>query len=231
MTHNHQTWRIEDLYLSRAGTCLLKVEELQLQRGCLHILMGSNGAGKTSLLRTLHSLEPTGRWSSDPAFRTERQAMVFQKPVFLKDTVAANLALALCTENAAQAPHLQIAERLAQVGLQGAENRMARSLSGGEQQRLALARALLRSPSLLLLDEPTSNLDTTATQAFESVLMSTLQQGCTLLMSTHSLAQAKRLAQRVLFMDKGSIVETSAQPQVFFQQPVSPQARDFFGQM
>ncbi|MCE2680575.1 MAG: AAA family ATPase [Burkholderiales bacterium] len=86
MTHNHQTWRIEDLYLSRAGTCLLKVEELQLQRGCLHILMGSNGAGKTSLLRTLHSLEPTGRWSSDPAFRTERQAMVFQKPVFLKDT-------------------------------------------------------------------------------------------------------------------------------------------------
>ncbi len=108
---------------------------------------------------------------------------------------------------------------------------MARSLSGGEQQRLALARALLRSPSLLLLDEPTSNLDTTATQAFESVLMSTLQQGCTLLMSTHSLAQAKRLAQRVLFMDKGSIVETSAQPQVFFQQPVSPQARDFFGQM
>lgn len=224
-------WHIKDLHLSRAGTCLLKVAELQLQAGSLHILMGSNGAGKTSLLRTLHGLEPAGAWTSDPDFKGQKQAMVFQKPVFLKDTVAANLTLALSPENTAQAARLQISQCLAQVGLPGAENRMARSLSGGEQQRLALARALLRSPSLLLLDEPTSNLDTAATQAFEAVLMSTLKQGCTLLMSTHSLAQAKRLAQRVLFMDKGHLVETSEQPQVFFQQPASPQARDFFGQM
>jgi tungstate transport system ATP-binding protein len=175
-------------------------------------------------------LEANGAWTADADFQRIEQAMVFQKPVFLKDTVAANLALALCANNAGQTASAQIAERLTQVGLAGAENRMARSLSGGEQQRLALARALLRSPSLLLLDEPTSNLDTAATQAFETVLLNTLRLGCTLLMSTHSLSQAKRLAQHILFMDKGSIVETSAQPARFFQQPVSSQARDFFGQ-
>jgi len=224
-------WKIKDVHLRRSGVNLLQVAELQLQPGRLHILIGSNGAGKTSLLRTLHGLEAQGGWTADEAFKQATQAMVFQKPVFLKNTVAANLALALCADNTGDKTALLLAERLAQVGLSGAEQRMARSLSGGEQQRLALARALLRSPSLLLLDEPTSNLDTAATQSFEAVLLKTLAQGCTLLMSTHSMAQAKRLAQHILFMDKGVVVETSNQPQLFFQQPVSPQARDFFGQM
>jgi tungstate transport system ATP-binding protein len=179
--------------------------DLQVMPGDFIALIGANGSGKTTLLQALHGLVAhTG--SRVVAERAAAQVMVFQRPFMLRLSVWNNLRLALWL---AGVPKAERAERAAQAlhraGLFELRERPARALSGGQQQRLALARAWATRPALLFLDEPTANLDPSAKKEIETMLAGFAADGMTLVMSTHNLGQVKRLATRVVYLDRGDI--------------------------
>jgi len=196
----------------------------------ISVVLGHNGAGKSLLLRLLHGLiAPSngniawaGRDSMQIATR-QQQAMVFQKPVLFKRSVAANMNYVL---NLRGKPPLLAQELLRGADLQDKQSQPAQSLSGGEQQRLAIARALALEPHVLLLDEPSANLDPTATQKIEAQINHARQQGIKIIMVTHDIAQAKRLADEILFLQQGILAEQTPAAQ-FFNQPRSEAAQQY----
>jgi tungstate transport system ATP-binding protein len=147
--------------------------------------------------------------------------MVFQRPVMLRRSAAANVAYALNKHDPAR-----VSELLAQVGLAHIADRPARRLSGGEQQRLALARALARDPEILFLDEPTASLDPAATKAVEDIIASVAVSGVKIVMATHELGQARRLAGDVIFLARGRLIERAAAG-AFFNAAQTPEAAAF----
>ena len=189
---------------------------LTVQRGDFVALVGANGSGKTTLLRALHGVvahRGTRRVASD---ETLRQAMVFQRPFVLRLSVWNNLRLALWLAGVPWAAHAQRgAEALARVGLADLKGRPARALSGGQQQRLALARAWAVQPDILFLDEPTASLDPSAKKEVEALLEGFAADGMTIVMSTHNLGQAKRLASRVVYLDGGQVQADLPTPRFF----------------
>lgn len=192
------------------------------------LVMGPNGAGKSLLLRLAHGLLlPTeGRitWSSD---RPPRQAMVFQQPVLLRRSAVANLIHALAVNNVPRRKRAKLAfDSLERFGLTACAKTPARVLSGGQQQRLALARAWVLSPQVLFLDEPTSALDPAAIKAVEAAVREFHQRGTRIVMTTHDIHQARRLAGDVLFLSGGKVREHTP-ADVFFDAPVSPEAQAF----
>jgi tungstate transport system ATP-binding protein len=183
----------------------LKGVSIAVARGEFVALVGPNGSGKTTLLRAMHGLlRMRGTRTLDA--QAGRQAMVFQRPFVMRLSVRNNLRLALWL---ASVPRAQWDERIAaalqRVALQGLEERPARALSGGQQQRLAIARAWAVRPALLFLDEPTASLDPAAKKDVETLLAGFAADGMTLVMSTHNLGQAKRLASRVVYLEDGEI--------------------------
>jgi tungstate transport system ATP-binding protein len=204
---------------------------LTLSQGAPTILIGPNGSGKTTLLRTaMGLLAPTlGRltWGGQGIGAPKRRAIVFQRPTMLRRSVAGNLRYALRAAGIRRAGHdARLAELLNLVGLDGLEDRPARRLSGGEQQRLALARALARDPTVLFLDEPTASLDPAATKAFEDVIRAIVARGIKVVMSTHDLGEARRLAGEIVLLHRGRVIESAASAD-FFAAPQSPEARKF----
>ncbi|MDB5643288.1 MAG: transporter-like protein, partial [Hyphomicrobiales bacterium] len=202
-----------------------------IRPGAPTLVIGPNGAGKTTLLRlAMGLLAPTHgsvTWggSSDPAPR--RRAMLFQRPVMLRRSAAGNIIYALKHAGVARAAWPQrVMELLARVGLDHVADRPARRLSGGEQQRLALARALARDPELLLLDEPTANLDPAATRAVEEIVLNAAASGVKIVMASHDLGQVRRLAGEVCFLVAGRLHETAA-AETFFNHPQSPLTQAF----
>lgn len=200
--------------------------DLVLEPGLRTVVLGANGAGKSVLLRTLHGLiAPTAgtvSWS-----RPVRQAMVFQRPVMLRRSALANLRYALAVNGVAEPERTsRAAMALARVGLERIAGRPARVLSGGEQQRLALARAWALRPEILFLDEPTASLDPGATAEVERVIASIAAEGTRLVMTTHNLGQARRLADEIVFIHAGRAAERTAADR-FFDQPASNEARLF----
>jgi tungstate transport system ATP-binding protein len=190
----------------RFGTVTaLRGVNLRVARGEFVALVGANGSGKTTLLQALHGLVTH---SGSRAVRADAaaQVMVFQRPFVLRLSVWNNLRVALWL---AGVPRAERSERAAgalqRAGLLELRDRPARALSGGQQQRLALARAWATRPSVLLLDEPTANLDPSAKREVEALLAGFSADGMTLVMSTHNLGQAKRLATRVVYLDHGEI--------------------------
>jgi tungstate transport system ATP-binding protein len=199
---------------------------LDIRRGEFVVLVGPNGSGKTTLLRVLHGLlRHQGR--RQVGAEAGLQAMVFQRPFVMRLSVANNLRLALWLGGV---PRAQWAERLRaallRVGLQGLEERPARALSGGQQQRLALARAWAVRPQLLFLDEPTASLDPSAKREVEALLAGFAADGMTLVMSTHNLGQAKRLASRVVYLE-GGVVHADLPTDQFFNGRLQGRARQF----
>jgi tungstate transport system ATP-binding protein len=178
---------------------------LRVNRGDFIALVGANGSGKTTLLQALHGLVAhTG--SRVVASQAALQVMVFQRPFMLRLSVWNNLRLALWLAGIpAQQRAGRATQALQRAGLMELRGRPARALSGGQQQRLALARAWAVRPALLFLDEPTANLDPSAKKEIEAMLAGFVADGMTLVMSTHNLGQAKRLATRVVYLDRGSI--------------------------
>ena len=204
---------------------------LMLGPGAPTVLIGPNGSGKTTLLRAAMGLIPTMRgritWGGHDASPPDRRAILFQRPTMLRRSAAGNIRYALA---AAGVPHGRRAQRatelLADVGLEGLERRPARRLSGGEQQRLALARALARNPALLFLDEPTASLDPAATKAIEDIVRAVTTRGVKVVMSTHDLGQAKRLAGDVVLLHRGRLIESGPAAE-FFANPRTKDARTF----
>jgi tungstate transport system ATP-binding protein len=196
------------------------------------VILGANGAGKSVLMRICHGLllPSSGKvaWNeAEAAGRPRRQAMVFQRPVMLRRSALANVIYAL---KAAQVPRSERTKRalaaLEHVGLLALADRPARVLSGGEQQRLALARAWALRPEVLFLDEPTANLDPSATKEVEGIIAAIHAAGATIVMTTHNLGQAKRLGDEVLFIHQGRLAERSPIDR-FFSQPASAEADAF----
>ncbi len=219
----------ERVSYSAGATRILCDVDLALKAGGPTLLLGPNGSGKTTLLRLAMGLmAPTsGRVTfsgADAAPRGSR-AIVFQKPVMLRRTVAENIVFAL---NAARRPAaLSDVQRLLELAqIAPLVDRAARRLSGGEQQRLALARALAREPQVLFLDEPTASLDPASTKLVEEIIGHVSASGIKIVMSTHDLGQARRLARDVLFLAKGRVIE-HAPADRFFTEPSSEEARRF----
>lgn len=223
---------VTDLGYAVDGKPLLAGLSFTLEPRRTTLVLGPNGAGKSLLLRLCHGLlRPSAgsiAWRGAGAEQAAaHQAMVFQRPVMLRRSAAANVdyALALRGVAAGRRPAL-VAEALERAGLGALAKRPARVLSGGEQQRLALARAWAVRPQVLFLDEPTSSLDPAATHAVEQLIGRIGEDGTTIIMTTHDLGQARRLADEVLFLHNGRLVEKSAAAD-FFRQPHSPEARAF----
>jgi tungstate transport system ATP-binding protein len=192
--------------------------------------MGPNGAGKSLTLRILAGLlQPTsGKVRFSGGRPTPRElALVFQKPVLLRRSVHANLHHALATYGAPRAERPdRIAELLRTTGLDGLGSRPARRLSGGEQQRLAMARALAARPRFLLLDEPTASLDPQSTAAIEALIRRAAGEGVKVVLVTHDRDQAARLAGDVVFLNRGRVAE-AAPARRFFEAPASAEARSY----
>lgn len=221
--------RLEQVSYAAGGRTLIAPLSLTLEAGMSTIVLGANGAGKSVLMRLMHGLlAPTaGRVAWSGAGARRRQAMVFQRPVMLRRSALANVLYAL---KAARVPAPERAPRareaLAEVGLAHVAQVPARVLSGGEQQRLALARAWALHPEVLFLDEPTANLDPGATREIEAVIKAFDVSGTKIVMSTHSLGQARRLGDEVIFLHQGRMAER-APVETFFKQPASAEAAAF----
>ncbi len=225
---------VDGLTFEADGKRLLDGVSFALPKGGVTAVLGPNGAGKSLMLRLCHGLlEATGgtvHWAQGHlagpmAGNAKRHAMVLQKPVMLRRSVRANIAHTLAAVGAADAP-TRMEAALARFGLSLLATRPARLLSGGEQQRLAIARAWALSPEVMLLDEPSSQLDPGATRQIEQLIAGLADEGMTILMSTHDLGQARRLSQRILFLHQGRLVEDKS-TEAFFAAPSSPEARRF----
>ena len=214
------------------GRSILADVSATIAAASLTVILGPNGAGKSVLMRIGHGLlAPTsGRavWNAPEApGAPRRQAMVFQHPVMLRRSAIANIAYALELAGVAKAERLARAYRaLEQVGLAHLAERPARVLSGGEQQRVAIARAWAVRPEVLFLDEPTANLDPGATAAIEQAICAIHASGTKIVMTTHNLGQARRLADEILFLYAGRLFEHTPADQ-FFAAPRSEEARAF----
>jgi tungstate transport system ATP-binding protein len=218
----------EDVSFLAGDTQILARVNLCIDAGPPTLLIGPNGAGKTTLVKLATGLlaPSAGRiCSAHLALTTNRTAIVFQKPVMLRRSVIGNVLFALKTVGR-KADADTATRLLARVGLDALATRPARRLSAGEQQRLALARALARDPEVLFLDEPTSSLDPAATKAVEDVIVRTAAAGVKIVMATHDLGQARRLAGDVIFLAKGRLVER-APAATFFAAPATVDARTF----
>jgi tungstate transport system ATP-binding protein len=219
LTLNTLGFRVANRHIINSVSC-------EIGAGPNTVILGANGAGKSVLMRLCHGLlRPTA--GSVTWHGRGRQAMVFQRPVVLRRSAIANvvygLRLAGVSARQAESRAVQVLEA---VGLTAIAQRSARVLSGGEQQRLALARAWALKPQVLFLDEPTANLDPNATRAVEGIIRAIHDSGTKIIMSTHSLGQARRLGDEILFLSDGQLVER-ASVESFFGQPRSPQAEAF----
>lgn len=222
---------VAQLSFTPNGRKVLDRVDLLLDGDGISVLLGPNGAGKSVLMRMLAGLE-TGdhggavTWAGAAAPQ-QAIAMVFQQPMLLRSSVTANVALGLkpLGLNAAQR-RLRVQEMLQRVGLAHRAGDSARLLSGGERQRLALARAWAIRPRLLLLDEPTAALDPTATDAVEQLVREIRTEGTRILMTTHNLGQAMRMADDIVFIHAGRVREHTPAAH-FFNRPRSEEARLF----
>jgi tungstate transport system ATP-binding protein len=200
--------------------------DLALHRGDRLVLVGANGSGKTTLLRLLHGLV-AHEGLREVAGPAPIIAMVFQRPFLLRLTVRQNLLLALWLRGVPRGERAaRAAEALHRVGLESHAARVAQALSGGQQQRLAIARAWALRPDLLLLDEPTASLDPSAKREVEALIEQIAGEGVTVVMSTHNLGQAKRLAQRVAYLEGGRMIVERPVDR-FFGEPLPDAAAQF----
>lgn len=219
----------EGLHYAAGGVAILQGIDLAIEAGPPLVILGPNGAGKSVLLRLLHGLiAPTGGrigWSGDPG--RPRGAMVFQRPVMLRRSVLANAAYPLKLAGMGRAARRAAATAaLERVGLAPLAARPARRLSGGEQQRLALARAEATGPEVIFLDEPCASLDPAAARAVEAIIAGIAGRGAKVVMTTHDLAQARRLAGEIAFLHRGRLLEQT-RAESFFAAPATPEATAF----
>jgi tungstate transport system ATP-binding protein len=229
---------LRDITKAYNGRKVLQVGHLDVYRSEILALVGPSGAGKSTLLRLLNFLEPPTEGtmhfldatlgpSSSASLELRRQVTtVFQRPLLLNRSVWANVAYGLRVRGRGKA-NGRVEEALRQVGLVHLRRQRARTLSGGEAQRVALARAIVLEPEVLLLDEPTANLDPYNVKVIEeSVTELNREQGTTMVLVTHNVFQARRLADRVALFLEGRVIEV-ADVKTFFESPSDPRTAAF----
>ena len=213
---------LKNLSIRRRGKTVLGPIDLTLSRGGPLMIVGPNGSGKTSLLRAMHGIERLSNgsvtWANpDPS----KHAYVFQQPILLRRSVLENLAYPMQLIGTPHAVVQTTCEAwLTKIGMSELANTSAPRLSGGEQQKLAIARALIRKPEVLFLDEPCANLDGHATREIEAILKQAASDGTHIIMATHDMGQAKRLAEDVIFMISGRVHEQGS-AQIFINPKTS----------
>ena len=223
---------LEGVSFTAGGQPLVHDISIEIAGGTRTIMLGPNGAGKSLILRLCHGLlrPSAGRvvWRGPGAAQAKRrQAMVFQRPVMLRRSAAANVSYALSLHGIPRAERASIVdEALDRTRLSDLRARPARVLSAGEQQRLALARAWALKPQVLFLDEPTANLDPAASRAVEGIIEAIHNSGTKIVMTTHDLPQARRLADDIIFIHHGRLVEHGPAA-AFFEQPATEPATAF----
>ena len=207
---------------------LIDIRDLSLNAVGTTVIMGPNGAGKSLLLRLLHGMitPSTGQitYGDQPLNKQIRlkQSLVFQTPVLLRRSAEANLRFVLKSRGLDP----ETDGILSRVGLSEKAKTSARRLSGGEKQRLALAQALAVNPTTLFLDEPTASLDPASTKAIESIVSQVRDSGLQVIFVTHDIAQARRLADHVVFLSSGRVVDRSSASD-FFNNPQSLEAQAY----
>jgi len=231
-------YRLQNVSKTYDERRVLTVDHLRIRRGEVFALVGPSGAGKSTFLRLLNFLESpsTGRIrfldveftarGQVPLRLRRRVTTVFQRPILLNRSVQANVGYGLKLRSE-QAVAEKVSQALEEVGLEGLARQRARTLSGGEAQRVALARAIVLDPDVLLLDEPTANLDPYNVGLIEEIVQQrNRERGTTLVLVTHNVFQAKRLADRVALMLEGDVVEV-ADGETFFEEPDDPRTAAF----
>ena len=243
-------YRLHEVNKVYEQRCVLDVDTLEVYHGEVLALVGPSGAGKSTLLRLLNFLEPPSSGSIDfhtpsqglqhgvqrettfdathpvPLDLRRRVTTVFQRPILLNRSVYANVRYGLRLRGAHDSTR-QVDDALEQVGLSGLARQRARTLSGGEAQRVSLARAMVLQPDVLLLDEPTANLDPYNVGLIEEIVRSLNdRRGTTIVLVTHNVFQARRLAHRVGLLLEGRIVEV-ADAAAFFESPQDPRTKAF----
>lgn len=222
---------VRDLTFRPGGSTVIDRLSVTVASRGVTAVIGPNGAGKSVTLRLLDGLLDADGGTirfGDRAPSSVRRALVFQRPALVRVSVESNVALALAPLRLGSADACERVRRaLDQVGLSGRARDPARKLSGGEQQRVALARAWVSQPEVLLLDEPTANLDPGATEAIEGLIRAIAQAGTKVILVSHNLGQVARLAEDIVVLDRGRAVEHGSASQVL-QAPRSPGARRYF---
>lgn len=231
-------YRLHEIQKEYAGRCVVSIDTLEIYRGEILAIVGPSGSGKSTLLRLLNFLEtPTAGWiefedrrfeagKEMPLEMRRRVTTVFQRPMLLDRSVEENVAYGLRLRGQRDARNV-VGKALLEVGLNGLERQRARALSGGEAQRVALARALVMQPAVLLLDEPTANLDPYNVGLIENIVRQANQEhGATVVIVTHNVFQAHRLANRVALLLASKLVEVGNTRQ-FFEQPSDERTRLF----
>jgi tungstate transport system ATP-binding protein len=247
---SERVYRLQEVTKVYEQRCVLDVDALEVYRGEILALVGPSGAGKSTLLRLLNFLEPPSSGSirfhaaskSSPNSGQQealfdathpvslelrrRVTTVFQRPILLNRSVYANVRYGLQLRGIHDS-RPQVEGALEQVGLAGLAHQRARTLSGGEAQRVSLARAIVLQPDVLLLDEPTANLDPYNVGLIEEIVRSLNErEGTTIVLVTHNVFQARRLAHRVGLLLEGRIVEV-AEGMAFFESPRDPRTAAF----
>ncbi len=222
----------KDVSLRSGGKRLLGPVNVTVSSPGITVIMGPNGAGKSLFLSAAHGLledlSGSVTWDGVPA-QTSRasRGFVFQTTPVLRRSVSGNIAFPLTARKLGrQARNTLLKKALAAARLTDSAGKPAAALSGGERKRLALARAIVTEPHVVLLDEPATNLDPASTAEFEESLRRLSQSGTKILLSTHDIAQARRLADDILFFAGGELVEQAVAPR-FFDHPASSAAGNF----
>jgi len=223
---------LDNISFEAGGARLIKDITCRFESGPRTVIIGPNGAGKSLFLRLCHGLiQPSqGKvsWHGGAAAEAGRyQAMVFQRPVMLRRSVAANVDYALKLQHIPRRERAETIDQvLHQTGLRRLADQPARVLSIGEQQKLALARAWALKPQVLFLDEPTASLDPAASHGVEEIIDAIHAAGTRIIMTTHDLGQARRLADEVIFINRGRVLE-KAPAEPFFAAPENDLAQAF----
>lgn len=221
----------ENLVVEFKGQRILGPIGLNLSKGDIAVILGPNGSGKTTLLKSLHGIIKIKHgaisWSCPKSESMAKQMFVFQSPVMLRRSVFENLTYPLMLRKTPKAEINRLADEwVSRISLKEVIHIAATRLSRGEKQKLALARALITKPEMLFLDEPTASLDGKTTLEIEKLLQNCAENGTTIMMSTHDIGQAKRLAKNILFLNKGKL-ESTQPAQTFFREPMSNNASKF----
>ncbi len=223
---------LTDVSVKRRGKCLIGPISTTLATTGITMILGPNGSGKTTLLKVMHGVERISsgmvEWAVADPEAQHHQAYVFQTPIMLRRSVEDNLRYPLQLRGTPKAEReALVVDWVRKIGLEDHVTLPATRLSGGEKQRLALGRALIRRPEVLFLDEPCANLDGASTRDIETLLLEAHQAGTRVIMTTHNIGQAKRLATDAIFMLHGRIHETGG-AEAFFNAPQTEECKAFF---